>query len=466
MDNIVKMLVSLNEKNAAYVVLEALGKHASSLDEFNVMGKNFHSIKKYKEAYKFTLECMKKAEETKEPELILVAKKNLLQCLTSLNEGEEAIDLIDSTSKDYPEFYDTDTKIQKAFALFIVNRKDEGEQILKEIIADKNNTETDIDIAKFNMAAHDFRHGRFKDALSKFIHYGRKRSTNVRSSLPFSPWVGQLLNGIHNVILTAEAGIGDEFVNVRFMKHLKKYIGPSRQAYWCTDRKEVRDVFTENGIKCLSTKEALEMKKNNTLTCNSMEVPLHLNLQEKDLYSGPYIARPKALITPATAEVRVGLRWAGNPEYEHDLQRTIPIQQLFDKIYDPSIDFYSLQRDSDMEFLKRFDPKVINLYEAGGLDTIADTMRSISMLDVVITSCTSIAHMAASMGVETWVLPPIANYYVWSNPTNPIEPDLPYTHTQWYGENVKIFQQKKPKVWDDVFDDVASTLSRRYQLKH
>ena len=137
---------------------------------------------------------------------------------------------------------------------------------------------------------------------------------------------------------------------------------------------------------------------------------------------------------------------------------------LWKEVHDTGEPILILEHDA--EFLKRFDPKVINLYEAGGLDTIADTMRSISMLDVVITSCTSIAHMAASMGVETWVLPPIANYYVWSNPTNPIEPDLPYTHTQWYGENVKIFQQKKPKVWDDVFDDVASTLSRRYQLKH
>ena len=315
------MLVSLNEKDVAKSVLEALGKHANSIEEFNIVAKNLYEIKKYKEALHYAHVCLEAANKTEDVKAIITAKKNLLQCLNSCNEGERSIELIEETVKHHPEFYDTDTKIQMAFALFIVNRKDEAEEILKEIINDRSNNEKDTDVAKFNMAAHDFRHGRFLDGLKKFIHYGRKRNTNVKSSLPFSPWAGQT-KGIRNVILTAEAGIGDEFVNVRFLKNIQKL---GIDAYWYTDREEVRKVFTNSGYKCLSPTDLPIFSKSNTVVCNAMEAPMHLNIQETELYDGPYIQIPQ-FEKRKSDDLKIGIRWAGNPEYEHDLQRTIPIQ--------------------------------------------------------------------------------------------------------------------------------------------
>jgi hypothetical protein len=62
-------------------------------------------------------------------------------------------------------------------------------------------------------------------------------------------------------------------------------------------------------------------------------------------------------------------------------------------------------------------------------------------MDLVITSCTSIAHAAAALGKPTWVIVPILPYYIWA---------LPGNKSPWY-DSVTLFRQEVYKEWQQTF---------------
>ncbi len=76
------------------------------------------------------------------------------------------------------------------------------------------------------------------------------------------------------------------------------------------------------------------------------------------------------------------------------------------------------------------------------------TRDSISECELVITSCTSVAHLASSMGIKTWIVTPILPYYLWA---------LPGNKTPYYN-NVTLFRQEKYGDWKKPFDKIKEEL--------
>jgi ADP-heptose:LPS heptosyltransferase len=78
-----------------------------------------------------------------------------------------------------------------------------------------------------------------------------------------------------------------------------------------------------------------------------------------------------------------------------------------------------------------------------------DTAACIENLDLVITSCTSIAHLSAAMGKPTWVIVPVLPYHVWAYGDQ---------HSPWYQDTTKVFRQKTFGKWDHPFDRIEQEL--------
>ena len=195
----------------------------------------------------------------------------------------------------------------------------------------------------------------------------------------------------------------------------------------------------------------------------SMHLPIYLNLQYEDLWHGPYLKASEKSIEkwskkledyawdyltyysgfqPLPEELpdrlKIGIRWQGNPAYDHDLHRSYPVKQLYEAIgNNPNHYYYSLQRDHGLEELQDF-PGISDLSK--DLETMEDLFGALENLDIIITSCTSIAHAAASMGKSVIVLTPISAYYVWSHSGD---------QSPWYGDNVTLLRQQRPRVWDE-----------------
>ena len=131
--------------------------------------------------------------------------------------------------------------------------------------------------------------------------------------------------------------------------------------------------------------------------------------------------------------------------------RSIALEAFMSMI--PSgISVISLQKE-----LKKTDQAPIerspHIHHYGDLQTdFADAAAIIDNVDLVISVDTSVAHLAAAMGKETWIILPHAADWRWMIDRN----DSP-----WY-PTAKLYRQKKQDDWTNVIYEIRSTLSRRF----
>lgn len=153
-------------------------------------------------------------------------------------------------------------------------------------------------------------------------------------------------------------------------------------------------------------------------------------------------------------KIKVGIRWAGNPKFEHQQFRRFPENFITNLAKYKELEIYSLQRDHNTIQL----PEGIHDLQHFLLSW-EDTMAAISNLDLIITSCTSIAHLSAAMGKETWVMVPILPYHTWT-------PGAPESDTSPYYECVKLFRQDEYIKWNGAFQKMYDALEKKFNLNH
>jgi hypothetical protein len=153
-------------------------------------------------------------------------------------------------------------------------------------------------------------------------------------------------------------------------------------------------------------------------------------------------------------KIKIGIRWAGNPKFEHQQFRKFPEAFMTNLAKYKEVQIYSLQRDHNIIQLPE---GVTDLQHF--LLSWEDTMACIANLDLVITSCTSIAHISAAMGKETWVTPPILPYHTWAygSPENDRSP---------YYDCVRLFRQEEAGKWNNTFQKLYTELEKKFDLEH
>ena len=115
---------------------------------------------------------------------------------------------------------------------------------------------------------------------------------------------------------------------------------------------------------------------------------------------------------------------------------------MFEAVADADAEFISLQRDEGSDACPDWVREV-------PLDTWEQTRQAVASCDLVISSCTSVSHLAAAMGVETWVITPIMPYFLYA---------LPGDRTPYY-DSMRLFRQSGFGEWKPVFEQVSEALS-------
>ncbi len=159
---------------------------------------------------------------------------------------------------------------------------------------------------------------------------------------------------------------------------------------------------------------------------------------------------------------QVGLVWQGGfrenrPDLWHIYHgyRNIACEFL-QPLFLLDIDIVSLQKGDEAineikDFLDKHPSFRIKEY-SDEIENFSDTAALIENLDLVISVDTSVAHLAASLGKETWLLNRFNSCWRWNSSNK--------TRTPWY-PSMKIFNQRKLGQWDDVMDDVIKNLKER-----
>ena len=164
----------------------------------------------------------------------------------------------------------------------------------------------------------------------------------------------------------------------------------------------------------------------------SSVVPLKLEL--KDISGEPYIKKPEV---KKGKKLRIGLRWSGNKAFEDQHKKLFPHELMFNAVKGFDAEFISLQRDSGEEFCPSWVKKV-------PLNTWTETQEAIAGCDLVISSCTSVSHLAAAMGVETWVVVPVMPYFLYALPGDRVP----------YYDSMRLFRQEEFGNWSTPFEEI------------
>jgi hypothetical protein len=301
-------------------------------------------------------------------------------------------------------------------------------QIMDKLLLER----PDCNRVKFNAGWHELHRG---ELLKGHKCLARGRKERVFGNEPRSGQPEWKQGDVGTVLLTLEGGLGDQIHGFRYANDLEK-LG-NRVALACSP--ELAPMFAGQFITVQHEASAGVF---HDFHVPAMSAPANLGYEYSDLSGEAYIKR-----TAEPIKGRIGVRWSGNPQFEHEQHRKFPADLMFDAVR--SLDCISLQRDEGLELKPGWMPQAdVSNWEA--------TRRSISECEKVITSCTSVAHLSAAMGIETWIVVPILPYYLWA---------LPGSTTPYY-DSVKLFRQETYGEWSAPFQQIKEELhcSRTLQM--
>jgi len=259
-------------------------------------------------------------------------------------------------------------------------------------------------------------------------------------------WTGGIYPG-RTIVSVGEGGIGDELINIRFFDHLSELgMKPVLYATWDQHRSDVTDLIRRHGY---TVEKNYMFFPKDALWCYHMNIPAHLGLTEKQLWREPYLfslRNPKNKLDDS--KLKIGIKVQGNPYFEQDHYRSIPIEQMLAVLPDDASIYY-------IDKGGKFDG-CINLSDR--INTWEDTLDFIDQMDIIVSSCTSLPNVAGAMGKTTIVLTPISEYYLWTSTRTD-------DRTIWYGENFFNFKQTVVGSWQEPLLRVKQFFDSKEYLK-
>jgi len=249
---------------------------------------------------------------------------------------------------------------------------------------------------------------------------------------PAPEWDGKTKG---TILLYCDHGLGDQIHQVRYARDL---VARGNKVVVCCSGALVGLFNKIEGVSAV-VQHGAEYGVYHDFWCFAMVAPYYLGYEMADLRGDAYIDKPSVI---KGYKKRIGLRWQGNSKFEDDHNKKFPYQMLFDAVRGTDYEFISLQRDEGADACPTWVKQV-------PLGTWDETKNAVASCDLVISSCTSVSHLAAAMGVETWVVIPVMGYYLYA-----LDGDkCPYYDT------MKLLRQEVFGEWDAPFNKIKERLN-------
>ena len=152
---------------------------------------------------------------------------------------------------------------------------------------------------------------------------------------------------------------------------------------------------------------------------------------------------------------RLGIVWSGSMTNKIDnnrcARRNIPLDQML-PLFKLPFEFHLLQKEfrpEDQSVLATLNH--LYLHQDDLMD-FSDTAALIEEMDLVISVCTSVAHLSGALGQSTWVLLPYSADYRWL-----VDRD----DSPWY-PTVELFRSQKIGDWSEVMSNVIAKLKVQF----
>jgi tetratricopeptide (TPR) repeat protein len=265
-------------------------------------------------------------------------------------------------------------------------------------------------------------------------------------------WDGADLNGL-TILIHTEQGFGD---TLQFFRYVPLVAGRGGRVIFEAPAELLRLLRQSSGVDHWLT-------RGDPLPAFDVQCPLLVlprlfgtTLQNIPTPTEPLRAAPELLeiwrrrLDDKSTGLKIALAWAGSPTFKGDRTRSLSLDRLSPLAAVPNVTFYAVQKGPPAE--QAANPpcglRLVNL--SPELNDFADTAAVMCRMDLVLTTDTSIAHLAGAMGLPVWVMLQFMPDWRWMRHRE----DSP-----WY-PTMRLFRQNKPGDWEDVIRRVAAALSR------
>lgn len=310
------------------------------------------------------------------------------------------------------------------------------------------------DRVAYNRGWHLLLQGKFYEGYT-LMNRARNVGLWSKNNISLKPkWNGSQDVRNKHVLFYTEAGFGDEIAYIRFAQEIAS-LGAKVTVIASSGMIPIFARIPE--ISCSIARKPNDGEQSGNFAISqeiyhdywipSLSAPVALKTEWGDLKGEPYLTPHPGYVKKfvhytKTDKLKVGIRWLGRsgPDYEN---RIFPREQLFEAVSQDHVQLYSLQKDCSQDSLPG---RIIDLEIV--LDTFEDLAGAIANLDIIITSCTAIAHLSAAMGKPTYIVVPIMPYVTWTYPGN---------KTPWYN-SAELFRQRVFANWDHPFQKIRERL--------
>ena len=272
-------------------------------------------------------------------------------------------------------------------------------------------------------------------------------------------WNGSNLAPGENLILVSEQGLGDTLQFMRYVLYLNN-IGIS--AALCAKTK-LHSLIRASEITTMIYSPEQVNQRTTGKWLPLLSLPGYLQVRpDHPIVNPPYIKAPEQQVDhwrqKLATEQRpiVGINWSGTrrpaPSGKTEDWRSLPLEAFAPIVEKTTVTLLSLQKGDGSEQLANcsFRHRFVSCQEdINQTWDFVETAAIVANCDLIITSDTAVAHLAAGMGHPTWLLLTQMPEWRWG-----MEGESSF----WY-PSMRLFRQRERGNWTEVMERVATALA-------
>ena len=187
--------------------------------------------------------------------------------------------------------------------------------------------------------------------------------------------------------------------------------------------------------------------------CPIMSLGLALKIDQHTLgMEAPYLTINKQVVVPelSSDKLKIGLVWAGSPTQQLNHQRSCPLDDMLALTGLNSVQFYSFQKSINQQQSDALTTNNVHNLDSE-LVSYAHTGALLKQMDIVVSVCTSVIHLAGALGIPSYVLLSTRADWRWQNEEG---------QSSWY-PSVNIMRQQKSGDWPELVKRLREVVAER-----
>jgi len=288
---------------------------------------------------------------------------------------------------------------------------------------------------------------------------GSAELRGIRPALPAPTWRGEPLAG-KTLLVWGEQGMGDVLQFSRYIPLVAERVHREGGRLAWNSFPQMGELLVRSlggHVDHYSAGGGVETLPPFDFEIPLLSLPLIFGTREPTIPAAtPYLHADAAAVErwrdrfAGDPRLKVGLTWTGSHTHQRNRFRRVGLER-YAKYFAGmrNVAFYSLQPGGGDEVnAARAAGLPINDYTAE-FATFDDTAACVSALDLVITVCTSTAHLSGALGQRTWVLLDVNPHWVWLTERR----DSP-----WY-PSATLYRQPAFAEWESALAALAHDLA-------